>query len=468
MRLARVSNSCLLIYHPTINTMLYTIIRWLTRITLNGYFRKVVVSGLENIPSNGPVIIVANHPSAFMDPMVVGTCTNRSLHFIAAAEFMGRGLKSWIYRKQLHMIPVFRPSNTVGEASSMNNEMFSQCYELLARGGAVMIFPEGNSVTEQRVRKLKTGAARIALGARDHCAGEVEVSIVPVGLNYANPHRFQSEVFVNIGEPISTKGFTSDQQGAVELTDEIERRLRETVRHVQYEELDSLVKKVELIMKSRPGVKRDGLDQEFQVHQQLIQSMQAMLEVKPEVITQLEKRVDAYLGKIRQIGISDRSIAALSPLDTPLERLRLYAGRPLFIAGFLINAIPYYLTVFIFRRLNLFQREGSPQKQGINPAFRGSIAIAVGMVVFIHWFIGLAVLCAGLTGFWWVGLIALLAFYVTGLFTLRYIGWILLADQKRKVRKLLGKGSDLYAGLMMERREILESINSMTKEFQTK
>jgi glycerol-3-phosphate O-acyltransferase/dihydroxyacetone phosphate acyltransferase len=390
--------------------MLYRIIRWLTRITLKAYFRKVVVSGLENIPANGPVIIVANHPSAFMDPMVVGTCTNRSLHFIAAAEFMGRGLKSWIYRKQLHMIPVFRPSATMGEASRMNDEMFSQCYELLASGGAVMIFPEGNSVTEQRVRKLKTGAARMALGTRDHCSGGLEVSIVPVGLNYANPHRFQSEVFVNIGEAITTKGFTSDQQGAVELTAEIERRLRETVRHVQYEELDSLVKKVELIMKSRPGVKREGMSEELQLHQQRIHSMQAMLEARPEVVSQLESRVDAYLGKIRQIGISDRSIATLSALDTPLERLRLHAGRPLFITGFLINVIPYYLTVFVFRRLNLFQSHS----KGINPAFRGSIAIAVGMVVFIHWYIGLAVLCAGLTGFWWLGLVALHQLDLTG------------------------------------------------------
>lgn len=97
--------------------MVYRIIKWLAGITLKAYFRKVVVRGMENIPSNGPVIIVANHPSAFMDPMVIGTITNRSLHFIAAGEFMGHGLKSWIYRKQLNMIPVYRPSATIGEAS---------------------------------------------------------------------------------------------------------------------------------------------------------------------------------------------------------------------------------------------------------------------------------------------------------------------------------------------------------------
>jgi glycerol-3-phosphate O-acyltransferase/dihydroxyacetone phosphate acyltransferase len=451
--------------------MVYRIIRWLTSITLKAYFRKVDVRGTENIPARGPVIFVANHPSAFMDPMLIGTYARRSLHFIAAAEFMGHGLKSWIYRKQLHMIPVYRPSTLPGE-TARNKNMFSQCYELLARGGAVVIFPEGNSVTENRIRKLKTGAARMALGARDHSADGVEVSIVPVGLNYANPHRFQSEVFVNIGEPITTKGWTSDQEGAAGLTAEIESRLKKAVIHVEHEELDSLVKKVELIMKSRPGKQRmnqDGTsDESFVARQQIIDSMHTTHESQPETIRQIEMRLDAYLNKIRQMGISDSSVATLSPFNTPLERARLIAGRPLFIAGFLINAIPYYITVFIFRRLKLLQPGRASKKQDLNPAFRGSVAIAVGMVVFSNWYIGWALVCAILTGIWWVAFAALLVFYLTGLFTLRYIGWTMISGQKSKVRKLLGKDTSLYSELIVERREIFESIKKLTQEFQTK
>lgn len=454
--------------------MVYSIIRWLTRFTLKAYFRKVVVKGKENIPTVGPVIFVANHPSAFMDPMVIGIYAGRSLHFVAAAEFMGRGLRSWFYRKQLHMIPVYRPTTTTGDTSKMNKEMFAKSYELLARGGALVIFPEGNSITEKRLRKLKTGTARIALGTRDHSEG-VEVSIVPVGLNYSNPHRFQSEVFVNIGEPVTTKGFASDQEGAVALTDEIERQLKKTVIHVEHEELDSVIKKAELIMKSRPGLqagkasaKSASNDDGFTLHQRLIQSMQTVHEDRPDMIQEIEMRLDAYLGKIRQMGISDRAIAELSPIDTPLERIRLILGRPVFIVGFLINALPYYLTVFVFRRLNIFQRDGaSPEEHGVNGSFRGSIAIAIGMVVFLLWYLGWAVASAMTTGLWWVALVASLIFYLTGLFTLRYIGWTMIADQKSRIRKLLTKGSYQYSDLVLERREIFQSIDSMTQEFQT-
>src|SRR5688572_3247556 len=326
--------------------MIYRFIKWLSGITLKAYFRKVVVKGRENIPSTGPVIIVANHPSAYMDPMVIGACTKRSLHFVVAAEFMGRGLKSWIYRKQLNMIPVYRPGTQPGQ-SRKNVDMFSRCHELLSGGGAVLIFPEGNSITEKRIRKLKTGTARMALGARDHFAGAPEVTIVPVGLNYANPHRFQSELFINIGEPVTTKGFSSDHDGIVGLTSEIEDRLREAVVHVEYEELDSVVKKVELIMKStlQNGNEKQGdVITDLQSYQRLVQSIQSAHELEPETIRNLEILMDGYLDKIRQLGISDSSVASLSPFSTPAERFRLWAGRPLFILGFLFNAIPYYST----------------------------------------------------------------------------------------------------------------------------
>lgn len=443
--------------------MIYTILKWLTRITLKAYFRKLVVRGVENIPSQGPLIIAANHPSAFMDPMVIGTISSRSLHFVTAGEFMGSGLKSWIFRKQLHMIPVYRPS--IAPDQPVNNDsMFSKCYELLAGGGGIMIFPEGNSVTEKRIRKLKTGTARMAIGTRDHAPG-VEVTIVPVGLNYTNPHRFQSEVFVNIGVPVTTKGYASDHEGVASLTAEIERRLRDTVVHVEHEELDSVISKVEVIMRGRG--RRQRIDK-FQHRQTIIHAIEATHETEPEIVRQLDVRLETYLNKIRELGISDRSVAALSPRSTSWERLRLYGGRPLFAVGFLINALPYYLTVFVFRTLKLFPRaDAPPSKQRVNPAFRGSIAIAVGMVVFIFWYLGWAAVLALTTGLWWAGLVALALFYLTGLFTLRYIGWTLIADQKSRIRKLLGRSTELYSELILERREILESIRKMTQEFQS-
>jgi 1-acyl-sn-glycerol-3-phosphate acyltransferase len=155
--------------------VLYRLVRWIARLTLNSYFRKIVITGKENISSHGPVVLVANHPSAFMDPMVVACTVRRPLNFLVAAEFFNGKWKSWVYQNYLNMIPVYRPTTLPGEAYK-NDTVFSKVIDLLSTGGSILVFPEGNSVTEKRIRKIKTGVARMALGTKE--ASGVEVKII--------------------------------------------------------------------------------------------------------------------------------------------------------------------------------------------------------------------------------------------------------------------------------------------------
>ncbi len=414
------------------------------------------------MPARGPVIFVANHPSAFMDPMVVATCTGRSIHFLAAAEFFGKGLKSWFYKKYLNMIPVHRPSTLPAETIN-NTDIFSKCFELLGNGGVLLIFPEGNSVTEKRIRKLKTGVARMALGTAINSHIKVEVKIIPIGLNYSNPHRFQSDLFINIGKPLSTNSFSADQSEVVRLTNEVEVRLKETVLHVQNEELDSLVKKIELILNNKfhkdnktPISKKEN---EFAFQQKVIKSIQTICENQPQLILRLELRLDHYLKRLRKRGISDRSIAELSILVSAWEFFRLILAFPLFCAGFIINSVPYYSTILYFRKLNLFSREGfAPPRKKINPAFKGSIAMAIGMVFFIVCYLLLAAITFWVTQNIWAGICSPILFYLSGLFTMRYIGWFFLFQQKVKFRKLFKEDPELFTSLIIERQEIIEEL----------
>ena len=72
---------------------------------------------------------------------------------------------AWLF-PLLNLIPVFRTRETP-ELMHKNKFMFSHCFNHLADSGSILIFPEGFSVTERRMRKLKAGAARIALGVED-------------------------------------------------------------------------------------------------------------------------------------------------------------------------------------------------------------------------------------------------------------------------------------------------------------
>lgn len=438
--------------------MLYKIIKWIVRLTLNSYFRKMVITGNQHVPSKGPVIFVANHPSAFMDPMVVAFAIDLPLHFLAAAEFFGNGFKAWFYLNFLNMIPVYRPTTLPGE-SHKNEAIFVKCIELLSRGGAILVFPEGNSVTEKRIRKLKTGVARMVLGTR----GKVQVDVIPVGLNYTNPHRFRSDLYVNIGKPISTQGSSTDKTEVARLTNLIEEGLKDTVHHIQNEELDSVVKKVELLLKQNFQSTNNIKEVEFTFQQKVIKAIQRISESNPNLVSNLDCKLNGYLNKIRELGISDGAIANLSILISLGELIRLILAFPIFVVGLAINSAPYYSTVFYFRRLNLFSNDEKPMPGSFaNPAFKGSVALAIGMVLFIIFYLSLAGFSIWATENFWVGAGLLVLSYLTGLFAMQYIRWVYLFRQKWRLRKLISEKKEVFASLIIERQEIIKELTAVT------
>ena len=439
--------------------MLYRFLRWLSRLTLNSYFRKFDVYGKELVPLNGPVIFVANHPSAFMDPMLVATIIKRPIYFLAAAEFFGKGFKAWIYTNLMHMIPVYRPT-TLPDQAHKNDEVFSKCIELLNKEGALLVFPEGNSITEQRIRKLKTGVARMAIGSK--MANGKDVLIVPVGLNYANPHRFQSDLFVKIGKAVSTLGYGEDKNEIVRLTDFIEKSLMDTVYHIANQELDSVVKKIDLVLRRKFVDAADieiPKEQEFATHQNIIQSVQNISNHNPDWIKCIEGQIDSYLKKIRVLGISDGSISELSMMVSVMDLLRLTISFPFFLIGYLLNVLPYYATVYYFRSLRLFKVEGqTPPKKTGNEAFHGSVAMGIGMGMFLIFYISVFGVCVWLTNKIWMGLLLMCICYLSGLFTMQYIRWLAMFGQKLKLKKLVNQQREMFAALVLERKVIIQEI----------
>jgi 1-acyl-sn-glycerol-3-phosphate acyltransferase len=59
--------------------MLYRFLHTLFRIATRAFFRHYEVKGKERIPTEGPLLVVANHPSTFMDPIVIATALNRKV-----------------------------------------------------------------------------------------------------------------------------------------------------------------------------------------------------------------------------------------------------------------------------------------------------------------------------------------------------------------------------------------------------
>src|SRR6266403_1799119 len=190
--------------------MIRRIIRGLLRLALRVYFRRIEVTGLENVPRDSPVIFVLNHPNALVDPAFLLCLAPRRVAFVAKAPLFRMPVIGSLVRA-LDSLPAYRRQDE-GQDVSRNIETFAAARQLLARGVTIGICPEGVSHDEPRLKPLKTGAARIALAAASSGAA-IDLLIVPVGLYYTEKTTFRSSALLYFADGLPVKCGTLEPGG---------------------------------------------------------------------------------------------------------------------------------------------------------------------------------------------------------------------------------------------------------------
>lgn len=178
---------------------------------------------------SGPTLVVANHFGGLADGIVI-VDSLPVMPRIVARDVIWKIPVAGQLMTAIGGIPVHRAADG-GHTS--NDDMFASCYEALAKQDVLLIFPEGVTQDVPHIAPIKTGAARIALGA--HATGVTGIRIVPVGLHYEDKASFRRRVLVNIGPPLKLDEWTAthdigggpeNREAVRELTDEIDSRLR--------------------------------------------------------------------------------------------------------------------------------------------------------------------------------------------------------------------------------------------------
>ena len=209
---------------------MYALLRAIAGIALRWYYRDIHVEGLERVPRQGPVVLVVNHPNALVDALVVGWILPRRVLITAKSTIFANPIAGALLRF-IGVVPLRRAKDEAPSDGppnpARNRQTFEAVHRALARGGMVLIFPEGKSHDEPSIAPLKTGAARMALHAS--AAGDVpNLSVVPIGLTFERKDAPRTRVFAQIGEPICMDSWSAPRGGAPAeaLTAEIDARLR--------------------------------------------------------------------------------------------------------------------------------------------------------------------------------------------------------------------------------------------------
>lgn len=218
------------------DTLSYRLLTGVARLAVRWYYRAVEFDGVERIPATGPTLLVVNHPNELMDAIFAGLVAPRQLTFTGKATLFENPIAG-AFLRHMRVVPLrrvqdertaaARTSNevvtTVPADATRNADAFAAIHAALFAGGMVLIFPEGRSWDEPRLAPIKTGAARIALSARD--AGLHGVTIVPIGINYERKDGLRSRVLVEVAEPIQLDALDAAASQVDALTGEIARRL---------------------------------------------------------------------------------------------------------------------------------------------------------------------------------------------------------------------------------------------------
>lgn len=195
-------------------------------------FHRVEVRQPNGLTSNGSQLANASHFGGFTDPLLLIRAMDRVPRFIARDVIwkvpIVRNLLNWA-----GAIPVHKSDDS---GPSSNDQMFKSTYDALGEGDLMTIFPEGITVDDPQIAHIKTGSARIALGARAN--GVEGITLVSAGIHYENKAALRSEVFIDVGYPMDldtwveenvAPGYPQDpsnREAVVALTSEMEKRLR--------------------------------------------------------------------------------------------------------------------------------------------------------------------------------------------------------------------------------------------------
>lgn len=341
----------------------YRMMRSFSRFWVRRFFRRIQVLGTENAVDSA-AIFAMNHPNNLIDSMIVSYAIDRKIHYLATAQLFRNRLLS-LFLHNMGVIPVYRKQDDAAHGEK-NVNTFQACYDILRNGGAIGIYPEGTTHAEPRVRKIKTGAARIALETEAlHHPG---VCIVPVGLNFNIRKSFRGEVLVRIGKPIPVPPFmpaylekpvdTVDQ-----LTGHLQEAMEQEVLHVDEPELEQLIREIEGIykgelirdLKEQQGVASADIDS-FRLSKKLVEGIHFFNHRNPELVLRIRDSVRSYTGRLKKARLQDEMVRRITENKTSyrvfLWRIfLLLAGLPGAIYGGINHFLPYQISRWVSRKV---------------------------------------------------------------------------------------------------------------------
>ncbi|UCE07467.1 MAG: 1-acyl-sn-glycerol-3-phosphate acyltransferase, partial [bacterium] len=344
----------------------YHFYKTLFSLGLRIYYKKITVSGLDKIPVDKPIITTSNHPTGLMDVFLASHHIKRQIKFTAAGALFKDKLQA-AFLTSVGTIPVFRRKDSPGEQDK-NIKSFEHCFRELESSGAIGFYPEGTSHPEPWVNPIKTGAARVALQAEDRNNFELNLLIIPIGINSLHPGKFRGSVLVNIGDPITVKKYLQAyQQDPVEavnkLTAEIQKGMEACAFHIQDNSLTNIFEALKIVGIDEIKLPPKNVKRETEKIYRIIKTLQQKFadkkigedgeqSVSSKRLKSISQDLNDLANRMQALAISGHPFQGMKTgLKFIAFLFRIILGLPFIIPAILANVLPFILSKNLGQKL---------------------------------------------------------------------------------------------------------------------
>ncbi|MBL4849053.1 MAG: 1-acyl-sn-glycerol-3-phosphate acyltransferase [Planctomycetes bacterium] len=352
--------------------MFYRLFRALIRHSLWVFYRRIEIEGLEDVPTEGPLLLAANHPNTMMDALLVAMSLDRQVGFVGKATLFKNPLVGAFFR-YMGGIPIARKQDgPVEGGAAQNQNVLEACEISVAAGNAILIFPEGISQEQPRLQPLKTGLARIALGAERRNPGQV--TVVPTALVYDDHETFRSSARVRYLAPIQVAPFLAlgkdDPDSfapARALTAALDEALKEEVVHVEDSQNDPLVAAIDdLVGKDRTTRTQAG--GRLAVTPIVAKAVNHFVEHEPERVAVVAGQLERYQAALSAAGVDDDAVRKRARHSNALRAIVFWLASPIALWGVINHFVLYQLPRIFLRLVRL------------DPLYNASAKLLIGLM----------------------------------------------------------------------------------------
>lgn len=334
-------------------TILKPIVDWNTKHS----YRKIEVTGKENIPTDGAVIIAPNHCNTLMDALVILQAFKDESVFGARADIFNKPFIAKIMTF-VRILPMVRQRDGLRNVLK-NNETQEIIVDTLENKVRFCMYPEGRHRPAHSLQTLGKGTFRAALAANSKFGDKMPVYIVPTGIEYGDYFRYRSTCLITFGEAINVTEFVkglnveNEVQMIEPLRKELASRMSKLITFIKDDEQLynkwALTKMLAADKGLRYGDFGRSLHKGMLANREIVADIEKACEDKPEEMEKLLEKVAEFDKKRRKKGISIYSFRKKNEaLNAVGKAFAALVGLPYWIFSAIVSS-PMWLTYNLLR-----------------------------------------------------------------------------------------------------------------------